>query len=154
MVNMEKTVKSVMAEQGEIQKWKLEVEAKVLEITDTQEYPGPEGGLVHRQKNMVAHRQVICQRVKVCRLPPGVEATRTPPPVGGTIPNLNQSASPFDFGWSGKYSGGGWSQWSGSGVPSMNFHVFEGSNPKLWKHRCETYFEFYFYIEHFDRLMH
>jgi hypothetical protein len=25
----------------------------------------------------------------------------------------------------------------------MNFPVFDGTYPKLWKHRCETYFEFY-----------
>jgi hypothetical protein len=38
----------------------------------------------------------------------------------------------------------GWSQGSGFGMPGMNFPVFDGSNPKLWKHRCETYFVFYF----------
>jgi hypothetical protein len=25
----------------------------------------------------------------------------------------------------------------------MNFPVFYGSNPKVWRNRCETYFEFY-----------
>jgi hypothetical protein len=35
MANMEKTVKSVVAKQGEFHKWMLEVEAMVLEITDT-----------------------------------------------------------------------------------------------------------------------
>lgn len=31
----------------------------------------------------------------------------------------------------------------GSVVPQLNFPVFEGSNPKLWKKRCEIFFEFY-----------
>jgi hypothetical protein len=36
-----------------------------------------------------------------------------------------------------------WSQGSGVNLPPMNFPVFYGSNPKLWKSRCETYFEYY-----------
>jgi hypothetical protein len=28
-------------------------------------------------------------------------------------------------------------------MPPMNFPVFDGSNPKLCKNRCETYFEYY-----------
>jgi hypothetical protein len=28
-------------------------------------------------------------------------------------------------------------------MPNMNFPKFDGTNPKLWKHRCETYFDFY-----------
>lgn len=31
----------------------------------------------------------------------------------------------------------------GSALPPVNFPVFDGSNPKLWKSRCETFFEFY-----------
>jgi hypothetical protein len=29
-------------------------------------------------------------------------------------------------------------------MPNMNFPGFDGSNPKLWKHRCEIYFDYYF----------
>jgi hypothetical protein len=36
-----------------------------------------------------------------------------------------------------------WSQGPGTSMPQMNFPVFDGSNPKLWRNRCETYFEFY-----------
>jgi hypothetical protein len=38
---------------------------------------------------------------------------------------------------------GNWSQGSGSLLPNMSFPTFDGSNPKLWKHRCEIYFDFY-----------
>jgi hypothetical protein len=61
---------------------------------------------------------------------------------------MNHGPMQFEFGSFGKQSVGGsvggWSQGSGSRMPRMNFPVFDGSNPKLWKHRCETYFEFYF----------
>jgi hypothetical protein len=28
-------------------------------------------------------------------------------------------------------------------MPQMHFLVFDGSNTKLWRSRCEKYFEFY-----------
>jgi hypothetical protein len=36
-----------------------------------------------------------------------------------------------------------WSQGLGVSLPPMNFPVFDGSNSKLWKSHCETYFEYY-----------
>jgi hypothetical protein len=48
-----------------------------------------------------------------------------------------------DWGSVGVNSMGNWSQWSTFSMPNMNFPKFDGTNPKLWKHRCETYFDFY-----------
>jgi hypothetical protein len=174
MVNMETIVKSVMDEQGEFRKWKPEVEAKVQEIADVlitiqgkvdrfiekqsvdapsndalkedsvpapTQLGAPSGEAVHGQ---VRHRTVDPYR----RSGTGSETTQTPPPVGGTVQSMNHGPMQFEFGSFGKQSVGrsmgGWSHGSGSRMPGINFTVFDGSNPKLWKHRCETYFEFYF----------
>jgi hypothetical protein len=36
-----------------------------------------------------------------------------------------------------------WSQGFGGNLAQMSFLVFDGSNPKLWRSRCETYFEYH-----------
>jgi hypothetical protein len=84
------------------------------------------------------HSSIHYQRVGV-----GNDMFRSPTPVRGTIPPLNRD--PFRFETMGRNSFGGWSHGSrmGSAVPNMDFPSFDGSNPKLWKRRCETYFEFY-----------
>jgi hypothetical protein len=73
----------------------------------------------------------------------GIETIRTPPPVGGTTFTPEYPHMFVDWGSAGVNSMGNWSQWSGSAMPNMNFPKFDGTNPKLWKHRCETYFEYY-----------
>jgi hypothetical protein len=60
---------------------------------------------------------------------------------GGT--NHRNSQTPCNWGSMLNKSVGNWSQGSGPLVPNMSFPTFDCSNPKLWKHRCETYFDFY-----------
>jgi hypothetical protein len=76
---------------------------------------------------------------------PGVvtDNFRTPAPVEGMKIPPEHMSNFFDWGSMGRNSMAEWSQMSGPPMPNMNFPVFDGTNPKLWKHRCETYFEFY-----------
>jgi uncharacterized protein YukE len=166
MANMESTVKGVMKEHTEFQKWRPEVEKKVWEMNealkviqvaiekqsqkqpvDTSSAPiGDASASAHRGVSSIdattgqpRHRFVENHR----RPGGGIETIRTPPPVGGTTFTPEHPQMFVDWGSVGMNSMGNWSQWSGSAMPNMNFPVFDGSNPKLWKHRCETYFDFY-----------
>jgi hypothetical protein len=167
--NMESTVKSVMGEQVEFQRWRPEVETRVTEIAEALQ-------AIQAKVNEVAQRSVSASsKAEIPATngasgsahlePPSSETThghnrhhqsdhyrragvgndtfRSPTPVGGTIPPLNRD--PFRFETMGRNSFGAWSHGSGMGsaVPNMDFPLFDGSNPKLWKRRCETYFEFY-----------
>jgi hypothetical protein len=53
--------------------------------------------------------------------------------------------APWLFGQTlaSKFTSMGWFQGSGVNLPQMSFPLFDGSNPKLWKSRCETYFDYY-----------
>jgi hypothetical protein len=164
MSGMETMVRSVLMEQGEFQKWRPEVEHKVSQIgealaviqakVDQFVHPtarehhqanGASGASHQGFSSMEAmHRQTGHRKDEPYRRPSArTDEVRTPPPVKGTIP----SNTPHQFCWEseGRQSMGEWSQGSGLGSigPSMHFPLFDGSNPKLWKHRSETYFAFY-----------
>ncbi|XP_035818132.1 F-box domain containing protein isoform X1 [Zea mays] len=164
MSGMETTVRSVLMEQGEFQKWHPEVEHKVSQIGEAlaaiqakvdqfvpptaREHHQADGasGAAHLgfSSTEAMHGQTGHRKDEPYRRPGArTDEVRTPPPVKGTVP----SNTPHQFRWEseGRQSMGEWSQGSGLGSvgPSMNFPLFDGSNPKLWKHRSETYFEFY-----------
>lgn len=63
------------------------------------------------------------------------------------------AAITIGLGVVGQELDGNWSQGSRTMVLNMSFQTFDGSNPKLCKHRCETYFEFYsMHVEMWVRL--
>jgi hypothetical protein len=59
--------------------------------------------------------------------------------------NTSNPYAPWLFGQSpmSQFASLNWSQGFGGNLPQMSFPVFDGSNPKLWRSRCETYFEYY-----------
>lgn len=75
----------------------------------------------------------------------GPEMARTPYSTGGIVVFALNTQHP----WSSvpnsvvQTASMNWSQVPGTSMPQMNFPVFDGSNPKLWRNHCETYFEFY-----------
>jgi uncharacterized protein YukE len=169
MANMEATtrrVKGVLKEHDEFQRWRPEVEKKVGDMNEAlktirfiierqaqkqpeEAVPAPNGdasAFIHlgRPSIEATHGQHRHRFVETNRRPgAGIETIRTPPPVGGTTFTPKYLHMFVDWGSAGVNSMGNWSQWSGSAMPNMNFPKFDRTNPKLWKHRCETYFEFY-----------
>jgi hypothetical protein len=147
--NMEAAVKVVMTEQGDLQKWKPEVEAKVTEIADALKAIQIQMGKMEKKSFGFGSRQEE----------EGEDGFLKPPPSdssnlefhheeGGTQFSHGGMNSPwnsnsFRFEAAGNHSFGDWSHGSGSGIPSMSSPAFDGSNPKLWRTRCETYFDFY-----------
>ena len=111
MANMETTMKTMMAEQGEFRKWKPEVEAKVQEIADVlitiqgkvdrfvekQPMDAPSNDALKEDgvpaptqlgapSGEVVHGQVHHRTIDPYRRSgTGSEMTRTPPPVEGTV---------------------------------------------------------------------
>jgi hypothetical protein len=147
--NMEAAVKVVITKQGDLQKWKSEVEAKVAEIAD-------------------ALKAIQVKMVKMEKKPIGFGSSHEEGEEGFLKPPLPDSSTPefrregglpqfshggmnspwncnsFKFEVVRNHSFGDWSQGSGSGMPSMSFPVFDGSNLKLWRTWCEAYFDFYY----------
>lgn len=66
--------------------------------------------------------------------------TLVPPPVTGADWYSNLSHVPFRG-----YDSVGSIQFSklSSDIPQLEFHSFDGSNPKIWIKRCENYFDVY-----------
>lgn len=162
--SMEATMKGVLTEQGDVQKWKPEIERKVTEFAEvlkkTQAKADPKSligasnnkdpvvdgalGSVHQELPSLeaAHGQFRHRSAHPYRRPGArTDEVWTPPPVGGTNYPPQFGNIPWSAG--GMNSMGNWSQCSGSVAPSMTFPVFDGNNPKLWRQRCETYFDFY-----------
>lgn len=67
--------------------------------------------------------------------------TLTPPPVTGTKSHCDlvpvQHVNPFSAGVPGLPHN------MIAAMPQLNFPQFDGSNPHMWKSRCETFFELY-----------
>jgi hypothetical protein len=169
MASVEATVKGMMKEQGEFRKWHPEVEAKVAEVAEAlktiqskvdqfgpQPLEGDPSGVSKAKGTASTTAQLGVPPIDATqgqnrhrftenhrRSGVGMETIHTPPPVGGMHPPPERTPMFMDWGSMGRDSSANWSHLSGSGMPHMSFPVFEGSNPKLWKHRCETYFEFY-----------
>jgi hypothetical protein len=170
MVTVEAMAKGMMMkDQGEFRRWRPEVKTKVSEVAEalktiqakvdqfgkgvateaSQEgVPTTGGASISAQWEIpsteATHGQPRHRFAKNHRRPGVVtDNFRTPAPVESMkIPPEHMSTF-FDWGSIGRNSMAKWSQMSGPPMPNMNFPVFDGTNPKLWKHRCETYFEFY-----------
>jgi hypothetical protein len=153
-------MKGVIAKQGEIQKWKPEVCEDEPDCGGVEGYLGSGG--VSRQE--VADQPTGCGGARrawgaVLQEIPSVEislAQGSLHPAGHSHqkPRANMEGqrlfssfggmnhrnpqTPCNWGSVLNQSVGNWSL-----VPNMGFPSFDGSNPKLWKHRCETYFDFY-----------
>ncbi|WVZ71981.1 hypothetical protein U9M48_020508 [Paspalum notatum var. saurae] len=69
----------------------------------------------------------------------GVIFTTLPPPVKGAKQFLN-TPIPFDGFDQSSYSG---ASVFGHALPQLDFPKFDGSNPKIWIKRCDTYFDVY-----------
>jgi hypothetical protein len=168
MTGMEVTMKGVVSEQIGFQKWKPEMEKKLKDLTETLKdvqmkvdqvalnLPSiSSAGGVQIEKGVPAsaHMEATvsgkapgpnCHHLADIHRRPGVtENLRTPAPVEGMQQTVGYFPSSIDWGSVGRNSIANWSQMSGPTIPNMSFPVFDGTNPKLWKHRCETYFEFY-----------
>jgi hypothetical protein len=169
LATVEATMKGMMKEQGEFRKWRPEVEMKVTEVAEalktiqakvdqlgpssSSTEPLPDGKQTKKGVPISAQLEIppvdatngqFRHRFAENHQRPGVEENlRTPAPVGG-MPIPPETFTPFfDWGSLGRNSVANWSQMSGPTMPNMVFPFFDGSNPKLWKHRCETYFDFY-----------
>jgi hypothetical protein len=162
--NMEATMKGVLTEQGDVQKWNPKIERKITEFAEvlkkTQAKADPKSligspnrkdpvmdgalGSTHQEipsreatHGQFRHRFAHPYRRSSAR----TDEVWTPPPVEGTNYFLQFGNIPWSAG--GVNSMVNWSQCSGSVAPSMAFPVFDGNNPKVWRQRCETYFDFY-----------
>jgi hypothetical protein len=161
MEKMEITVQGLVSNRSDFKKWRPEIERKVVEMAETlakiqtkisnmtpsttSSGAVPAGvnvstsaiasvmaaSTLHRTADPF-HRPAAESEVNQMSLPLGGMAT--PSPHAPWLFGQN-SMSPF--------ASPTWSQGLGGNIPPMNFPVFDGSNPKLWKNRCETYFEYY-----------
>jgi hypothetical protein len=150
------TVKGMMKEQGEFQKWRPKVEVKVSEVAEAlktiqakldQFGPSslmeflPDGE--HMKKGVPLSAQLEIPPINATHgqfrhhiaenhWRPSVEENLRTPALVGSMPTPPESFPPFiDWGSLGKKSVANWSQMSGPTMPNMMFLVFDRYNPKL-----------------------
>lgn len=169
---MEVIVQWLVNDRGEFQMWQPSIEKKVIEMTEaltdicsqvdkadqkTIGVPPPlptseamigaststailsipasggtsMGSLLHRTPDQFQRLQ---HDTEGARIPASLGCMITPPP---------HASWSFGQNPTGQFASMSWSQGSGVNLPYLNLPIFDGSNPKLWKHRCETYFDYY-----------
>ncbi|XP_035816765.1 uncharacterized protein [Zea mays] len=166
MEKMESTVQGLVSDRSDFKKWRPEIERKVVEMAETLvkiqtkisnttpsttssgAVPAVANGSTSATASVVAGEKMAGSTLHRTADPfrrPAAESevNRMSLPLGGmATPNPH---APWLFGQPSvsPFASPTWSQGLGGNMPPMNFPVFDGSNPKLWKNRCETYFEYY-----------
>ncbi|CAN6338981.1 unnamed protein product [Urochloa humidicola] len=156
---MQTSIDSILLEQGSIQQWKPQLETKVTELQDSlsdlklkvdlfiHEQPKSRieeaaqcGVSTSAHLGVTAHAEapgLECHHEETThrRVGAGVVTTLVPPPVTG--PHHSPSSSPThvrNYDVVPSFT---------SAIPQMDFPKFDGSNPRIWVRRCETYFDVY-----------
>jgi hypothetical protein len=166
MEKMESTVQGLVSDRSDFKKWRPEIERKVVEMAETLvkiqtkisnttpsttssgAVPAVANGSTSATASVVAGEKMACSTLHRTADPfrrPAAESevNQMSLPLGGmATPNPH---APWLFGQPSlsPFASPTWSQGLGGNMPPMNFPVFDGSNPKLWKNQCETYFEYY-----------
>lgn len=169
MMSMDGSLGKITDDQSIIESWKPEIEGKVtdlqgsvtelkqkVEVVLLQMPKEPAGMLLVANKGASSsahleeppsteapgqsrHHQLQDHR----SLGVGAVTSPMPTPVKGAIPYPAYTPPHFRSDPPSGRSVSSVSQGLVSALPQVNFPVFDGSSPKMWKKRCETFFEFY-----------
>ena len=167
MEKMESTVQGLVVDRSEFQKWRPGIEKKVGEMADvlsqmqhqmnkttskgTTIPPSATLGAVPGGTVASTTSSTIMASMETATGPtlhrtadpfrrpiPEPEIHRNSLPMGGMYTPQQFAPGSFVPSPMSQFASVNWSQGSGVSLPPMNFPVFDGSNPKLWKNRCET----------------